>query len=181
MSFKKTIQVLNQITKEGLIGGYALAGGMAALLYVESFATRDMDVLVEFNVPPSGIVSLSGIHQRLSELGFTTFDKEGVVIGDWPVQFLPITTPLDKEAFDAAKTEYIDGEPLKVLGEEYLMAIALAVGGNKYRSRIISFIESGKYDHGLIEDIVKRHGLQRQWDKLMDGLEEEHASKPTPG
>ena len=181
MSLKRTIQTLNQIVQEGLIDGYALAGGMAAILYIEPFATRDMDILVELKVPASGIVSLAEIHRRLSELGYSGFDKEGVVIGDWPVQFIPVTTPLDKEALDNAKTESIEGEPLKVLGEEYLMAVALAVGGNKYISRIANFIESGGYDPKLLDDIIKRHGLTRQWEKLRAVLEDQSIEKPSPG
>jgi len=64
---------------DGVIGRYAIAGAVAAYNYIEPAVTDDLDILVSFR---------EARHQAAS--GLITLAPKGVVIADWPVQFLPI-------------------------------------------------------------------------------------------
>ena len=48
MGMKQTIEVLNRMEADGVIGRYCIAGAVAALNYVEVSATEDLDILVSF-------------------------------------------------------------------------------------------------------------------------------------
>ena len=43
---KRTIEVLNELEKEGVISRYAIGGAMGAIFYTEPFLTFDLDVFV---------------------------------------------------------------------------------------------------------------------------------------
>ena len=46
---QKTIKVIDRLQKEGIIKEYAIAGGVAAIFYVEPILTYDLDI---FFIPP---------------------------------------------------------------------------------------------------------------------------------
>ena len=43
---QKTIKVLNELCRKGIVEKYAIGGGMAVLFYMEPILTYDMDVFV---------------------------------------------------------------------------------------------------------------------------------------
>lgn len=43
---RKVFQLLNQMSCDGAIPNYAIGGAIAAVFYVEPFATQDIDVFV---------------------------------------------------------------------------------------------------------------------------------------
>src|SRR5262245_45469451 len=103
MSIRKTIEVLNAMQADGVIGRYAIAGAVAAYNYIEPAVTRDLDILVTFeNLSPSGLISLQPIFSYLAMKGYTEHEAEGLVIEDWPVQFLPVANDLQSEALAEA-------------------------------------------------------------------------------
>jgi len=55
------------------------------------------------------------------------------------MQFLPATTELEIEALKEANKEIIEGEEVKVLSAEYLMAICIQVGRAKDKIRLDQF------------------------------------------
>ena len=48
---KQTLDVINQMEADGVIGRYAIAGAVAAYNYVEPSLTNDLDILVSFDEP----------------------------------------------------------------------------------------------------------------------------------
>ena len=82
MAISKTIEVLNAMQADGVIGRYAIAGAVAAYTYIESTVTEDLDVLVAFADTPdrkiSGLVSLEPILAYLAERGYSEHRKEGI-------------------------------------------------------------------------------------------------------
>ena len=93
-------------------------------------------------------------------------EGEYVVIGGWPVQFLPPTGPLVEEALQDAATFEIDGLPVRVFTAEHLAAIALQVGRAKDKSRLLQFVDSGRLDSNRLQQIISRHGLQPTWERF---------------
>ena len=74
--------------------------------------------------------------RSLAERRYTERRDEGIVIGAWPVQFLPVASELDAEALDHALDEVIrvgqeDEVRTRILRPEHLVAIALKIGRQK--------------------------------------------------
>ena len=99
---KQTIEVLNQLEHDGVVGRYAIAGAIAATFYIEPLPTYDLDVFVLIKTTPGKLISLTPIYARLEELGFKPH-REHVVIHGVPVQFIPVYNRLSEEALSEAR------------------------------------------------------------------------------
>lgn len=86
---EKTLAVINEMEREGIIDRYAIGGAIAATLYVEPVQTYDLDIFVIFPVSPTGLISVSPIYAYLTERGYVA-EGEAINIEGWPVQFLPV-------------------------------------------------------------------------------------------
>jgi hypothetical protein len=84
---KQTLDVLNQMEADGIIGRYAIGGAVAAYNYIEPTVTDDLDVLVSFETNPgqlqSGLITLSPLFEYLKGKGYSEFRQEGLVIEGW--------------------------------------------------------------------------------------------------
>lgn len=147
--------------EEGILENYAIGGAIATIYYTEPFTTRDVDI---FFVPPEerGILLLTPFYDYLFKKGHKT-DKEHILIGETPIQFLPATTELEREAVQHAVSVPYKGSKVKILRPEYLIAIALCVFRLKDREKIVKLLEQAKIDKTLLADILKRHGLKKKF------------------
>ena len=161
---KKTFTVLNQMVANGIIENYAVGGAIGAIFYVEPFSTEDLDVFVP--APQDRlIIELPGI-DYLKDHGYTTFEKEGIVIEGWPVQFLPATTELEREAYLNAEILNVDEVQVRVALPEHLVAIMLNVGRPKDTARIKMFLSQDAVKLPALEDVINRHGLSEKWSNF---------------
>lgn len=169
MSIRKTIEVLNVMQTDGVIGRYAIAGAVAAYNYIEPAVTRDLDILVTFeNTSPSGLISLQPIFSYLAMKGYTEHEAEGLVIEDWPVQFLPVANDLQSEALAEAndielRAGGIERVTVRVLKPEHLVAISLSVGRSKDLARIVDFLEGEAVEIDALCRLLSRHNLRFAW------------------
>jgi len=163
MSIKHTLSVLNRLEAEGIIGRYAIGGAVGALFYLEPADTADIHVFVAFRTEPGSLISLAPVYDWLRANGYPDHRKEGVVIGDWPVQFLPVADELDADALAAAVTTDVEGEPTRVMSAEHLVALALRNGRNKDHLRILAFLESDRLDRQRLDAILLKAGLTEKW------------------
>src|SRR5689334_7148357 len=97
----------------------------------------------------SSLVLLTPITQYLAERGYTEWRNEGIVIGGWPVQFLPVYSK--PEALDYALNHVIrigvsDSVETRILR-------AVTSGGDRAQGwtpkdhiRIAQFLEAGAVD-----------------------------------
>ncbi len=136
---------------------------MGATFYIEPVATLDVDIFVTFlQQPGQGIVSLRPVFDYLIARGGVV-EREYIVIGGWPVQFLPPTSPLAEEALAEAVTADVEGTPARVFTAEHLAAIALQTGRAKDHARLLQFIEAGAIDAEIFQSTLRRHGLIDRW------------------
>ena len=170
---RKTFCVINQMRDDGVIGEYAVAGAVAALYYVEPALTEDLDIMISIeNLGSSGIVTLEPLFSYLRDRGYTEWRKEGLVVEGWPVQFLPVTDALDKEALgQALEVEIEPGQnseavKITILSAEHLAAIALRVGRPKDRERILRFVNEKVLDLRKFREIVRSHGMLPRWSRF---------------
>ena len=177
MRMKEAIEVLNRMVEVGVIGKYAISGAVAAYNYIEASVTEDLDILVSFDegegFAATGLLTLGPIVSYLSGLGYTEWRKEGLIIGGWPVQFLPVASDLDAEALEQAletKLEVSTGvvTSTRILRPEHLVAIALKVGRPKDRLRVASFFEENAVDPSELRAALERHELTETFRLFCD-------------
>ena len=163
---KETLEVINRMQRDGVIGAYAIGGAVGATFYLEPVATLDVDVFVSFGSSQDEVLlSLSPIYEYCGKLG-CEIRGEYIVIGGWPVQFLPPSDALAEEALTSAIQTEVDGLPTWVMAAEYLVALALQLGRAKDHARIVQFNESGILAYDQLEDIIQRHGLTEKWTRF---------------
>jgi len=163
---KETLQVINQMQADGVIGKYAIGGAVGATLFLEPAATLDVDIFVILPADlGSLLISLTPIYDYLKARGATAKD-EHVVIAGWPVQFLPPGNELEREAVEQSVKTDVEGVPTRVMSAEHLVAIALNTGRSKDHIRILQFIEQEAVDRKKLESLLESHGLTRKWKQF---------------
>lgn len=158
---KAVIELLNEMKRAGVIHDYALFGAVAQMRYTEPVAMLDADVLVLLK-DATAIDVLSPIYRFCRERGCLP-REEAILVGDWPVQFIPTFSPLTEEAVREAEMGEIEGLPARVVSARLLAAIALSVGRAKNHARILALLEDEAVTREEIDNIATRHGLQAQW------------------
>lgn len=159
---KELAQLLNDMCEVGVIANYALFGAVAQMRYAEPVATLDADVLV---MVPGGD-RLDVLHPIYEYCAMKGFDPKGeaIEVGAWPVQFIPVFSPLTQEALEEADTADFDGVPFRVVRAAHLAVIALSVGRAKDFTRILALLEAGSVNRQEIKALAAKHELANAWN-----------------
>ena len=174
----------------GVIEKYAIGGAVGATLYLEPAATLDVDIfvtvpvaaglnatvtLISPTIPGSLLLSLAPLYDYLKARGGTVKD-EHIVVGGWPVQFLPTRNELEREAVAESVATEVEGVITWVMSPEHLVAVALTTGRSKDHIRILQFIEQDAVDGNRLRSILDRHELTQKWKqfeiKYLEGINE---------
>ena len=166
---EKVIEVLNRMQADGVFEKFAIGGGIAAIYYLEPYQTDDIDV---FFLPvffgDSGLVSLEPIYSYLDKLGYHSVEEGvGILIEDWPVQFIPIGESVQEEAVVKARRVAFGDNRTPVFTAEHLAAELLRSGRLKDLVRVIDLMKSDQFDAALFQDVVQRHGLSAKWKEFV--------------
>ena len=165
MSLAKVIHLIEAMQADGIIGTYALGGAMAAVIYVDPFPTQDFDFFVHLTGEVSNLDPLRPIIEYLNPRGYpiegVEFNIEGLL-----VQFLPLTSDLTREATEFANIVEVEGVQMRVLSPEYLVVVMLETGRIKDFLRAKMFVDQDVVNLDEIRLLVKRFGLEAQWQKL---------------
>ncbi|HVI10116.1 MAG TPA: hypothetical protein VND65_17640 [Candidatus Binatia bacterium] len=165
---KETLQAINHMQADGVIGKYAIGGAVGATLYLEPAATLDIDIFVVLpTAERSSLVSLTKIYDYLKAKGGKV-TREYIEIGGWPIQFLPPANELEREAVASAVRATVEDVPTWVMSAEHLVAIALQTGRSKDHIRILQFLEQGVVSRKKLEDILQRHRLNSKWRQFQE-------------
>ena len=107
-SLADVFQVLNRMRDDGVVADYAIGEATAVLFYAEPTRTYDLDVFVTLHGEHGGeLVSLSSVYEWARGRGIRT----------------------------EAEHLMIEGVPVRVVGPEHLVALALQAGGARRRER----------------------------------------------
>jgi hypothetical protein len=117
------------------------------------------------------LITLEPLYARLAEKGFSTFDEEGVLIHDYPVQFICPSPGLEIEAVKMATVMSWNDLELKIMRPEYLAAIAIKVGRTKDRARLIYLHELPVFDRDGFMKIIEKHQLKDRWESWAKALD----------
>jgi hypothetical protein len=166
---EKTLQVVKEMTRLGIIKAYAMGGGIAATYYIEPVLTYNLDIL--FLPVTEALDELAPIFEFARRRGYAE-EAEALLIEGFPVQFIPAYNDLVREAVtDAATLRYRDVEA-NVVKAEYLAAIALQTGRAKDRERVARLLEAEVIDRASLARILERHGLTAKLRKMEGGADE---------
>lgn len=163
----EVIRELDNMLDDGIVENYAIGGAIAASFYGEVATTEDVDVFVIFKPCESSlIIDPTPVIRYFTEKGYKMFEDK-VVIGGWPVQFLPPPSSLEEEAMANAVVMALDDDlEIRMISREYVAAIALATGRSKDRNRLIQLREEGKLDMQKFHGIIDTHGLTAKWEQF---------------
>jgi hypothetical protein len=162
---KELAMLLNAMREAGVVLDYALFGAAAQMRYTEPVATFDADVLVA--VPtPDRLDVLSPLYDFCARQGWQP-EGEAIRVGSWPVQFLPVFSPLTREALELAETAEFEGIPFRVVSARHLAVIALSVGRAKDHLRILALLEANAVTPAELAELAARHGLVEHWKRFV--------------
>ena len=94
---RESLKVLLQVREEGVLADFAIGGAIAAGFYTPAVATEDLDIFAFLKPSASGLLVITPLYVRLQQLG-GRIESAYAVTGKWPVQILPVYTPLVEEA-----------------------------------------------------------------------------------
>jgi hypothetical protein len=159
---KRTLQILNELERDGVFDRYAIGGAMGATFYVEPLLTFDLDVFVVLPQSAADLLSLTPLYEALRARGYAE-EGECVLIEGVPVQFLPAYNALLEEALREARDTLYEETPTRVVRAEHLIAICLQTGRDKDRERLRIFREQAELDMSYLAAVLQRHGLEGKW------------------
>jgi len=151
------LRAANGLVEAKLIGDYAIGGALAAIHYVEPFATYDADIFF-IPVGKSLTAGVPVIYAHLKSQGWEVAG-EHLMLKGFPVQFL-VAQGLTEEAVREARSITFEGVPAKVFRAEHVVAIAASVGRKKDLARIEQMLQQAELDQSLLEKILRRHKLK---------------------
>ncbi|NUM52022.1 MAG: hypothetical protein HUU46_00110 [Candidatus Hydrogenedentes bacterium] len=160
----KTLVVLNELVTEGVMDRYAIGGAMAATFYAEPVSTFDLDIFVSLPSTSGGLITLAPLYDALRARGYLE-SGEFVAIEGVPVQFIPPYNDLVHEALQCAHDTSYNSVPTRVLGAEFLIAIALQTGREKDRQRVALLKSQAHLNMASLHEIVLRHALSERWNE----------------
>jgi len=167
-----TLQILNELEKEGVIKTYALGGATALLFFAEPASTYDVDVFILLDQKPStSLIDLTPLYESLKRKGYEA-DKEHFMIDGIPVQFIPAYNDLVEEGVNKAVIKDYQLVKTKVVSLEYLIAIMLDTYRPKDKERIAKLLEEGvEFDKNKLSEILSKYHLTEKWEKISGKME----------
>jgi hypothetical protein len=153
----EVLRAANDLVAARLIEDWALGGALAAIYYVEPFATYDADI---FFIPADkGLAAgLPAIYAHLQSQGWQV-ERAHLLLRDFPVQFLAASGLTEEAVREAERIEF-EGVPAKVCRAEHIIAIAASVGRQKDKARIEQLLQQADLDKTQLENILQRHKLK---------------------
>lgn len=141
---KAILEAINQMQADGVIGQYAMGGAVGGNNLPGAYGHSEHRYFCAL------------AYDYLKTHGGTVQD-EHVVIGGWPVQFLPPSNDLENEAIAEARPTTEGVETRAMLP----VAIALNTGRTKDHIRILQFVEQDAVDRNKL--VLERHGMVSKW------------------
>jgi len=159
---KRTLEILFELERAGVVSRHAIGGAMGATFYVEPFLTFDLDVFVLLPRSAGGLLTLTPLYEALRARGYAE-EGEHVNIEGVPVQFLPAYNALLEEALQEAREVPYEDVQARVLRAEHLAAICVQTGRPKDRERARLLREQAALDADYLAAVLARHGLAGKW------------------
>jgi len=162
-TLKKTLEVINELKKEGLIKDYAIGGAIGALRWTQPFFTEDLDIFIilKKETKEKELITLSPVYEYLKKSGYI-WKGHWIIIEGVPVDIFPVDELEKKAVEDAEKTEY-EGTKTKVIKPEYLIALFLRASRDKDLRKIEMILNQTNVDREKLNEILNKYGLTEKF------------------
>jgi len=172
IDMEKTLKVINELKKNGLIDDYAVGGGIAAIFYIEPVLTYDLDLFIVLHKKANNkkLIELSPIFEYLKQKGYI-WKGEHIIVEGIPVQFIPADN-LEREAVKNANETVYHRIKTKVLTPEYLIVILLRAGRQKDIDKINKMIAQAKIQKTVLKAILEKYNLSEKYHTLIGKYDE---------
>ncbi|MBI5472617.1 MAG: hypothetical protein HY961_09770 [Ignavibacteriae bacterium] len=168
---KEIIGILDEMLRDKVIDDYVIGGATALVYYSEPTFTEDIDVFILLEQRRSSpLIDLSGVYKYLTSKRNARVEGQYVFLADFPVQFLVPYDELSRDAFANAVRVHFKGMSVKIFELEYLMAIMIQLGKEKYRERLRRVLVEKKYDDDRLAAILEKYKLLPKWKSLQESL-----------
>lgn len=159
-SFGLAIAAIEEMKRDGVVDNYAIGGAMAVTFWSEPTTTYDLDVFVIFR-SAGPIVDLAPIYSWAAARGYPSA-AEHIEIEGLPVQILPAPNPMVEEAIETAAELDYDGQPVRVIRPEYLVAMWSEGSARtlKRLARAAMLLEEVEMDRELLTKLAERYDLK---------------------
>ena len=154
------LRAIGRLKEDAVVTEYALGGAMALVFWAEPIPTFDIDVFVHLRAA-GPLISLSAVYQWARQNGYPE-ESEHIVIAGIPVQVIPAPNALAEEAIaNAADLDY-EGQPVRVIRPEFLVAMYLEPHARtaKRLERVAALLEGGELDSELLDSLLRRYHLK---------------------
>lgn len=158
-NFAEAITAMERLKNDGVVQEYAVGGAMALVFWSEPIPTFDLDVFVLLP-SESALVSLAPIYEWARRNGYRE-EAEHFIIAGLPVQVIPAHNKLAEEAVASAASLNFEGQPVRVIRPEYLIALYLEPSARtaKRLARVAALLEEQAVDRQLLETLLRRYNL----------------------
>ena len=159
-SVAEAFAAVERMKAEGIVQEYALGGAMALIFWSEPVATFDIDMFVLLE-SPGVLVSLAPIYEWASRQGYRE-QAEHLVIAGVPVQVIPAHNELVVEAVQSAVELDYEGQPVRVIKLEYLIAMYLETSARSQKrlQRVAALLDENTLDRTSLNDLLRRYNLR---------------------
>lgn len=166
---KKTLKVINELVKNVLIRDYAIGGAIGALKWTEPFFTRDLDIFIipVEKIQKKEIIYFSKVYDYLKIRGYSKWVGQWLLIEGTPVEFIPATEGLFKEAVENALETKFEGIKAKVIVPEYLIALFLKASREKDIIKIKMLLKQAKVNNEKLQEILLKYDLKEAYKRLV--------------
>ncbi|HEY3284610.1 MAG TPA: hypothetical protein VGN26_20250 [Armatimonadota bacterium] len=161
-SLRQVFEALDQMREDGVIGDFALGGGMAALFYAETTRTYDLDVFAYLPSQRGALLDLHPIYEWAEAHGFAPH-AEHLLIHGVPVQLLAANGGLAAEAVAEARTLDYEGHGVRVVAPEFLITLYLIAGGGRRVERVEALIAAGAVNIRRLRALMGKYALASMW------------------
>jgi hypothetical protein len=131
---RRTLEVLNDLEKQGVFSRYAIGGAMAATFYTEPVLTFDLDVFVVLLPETGQLMSLAPVYEALRARGYGE-EKEAVMIEGRTRLF---STPRKSNCLMTAHTARSKISHYTLVGANYVRDFPLLLKCSSEEAQIVS-------------------------------------------
>lgn len=164
---EKALRIINEARRKRLIGKCAIGGGVAAIRYMESVLTYDVDIFFLPIVPDAPLMDMTPLISFLRSKGGRA-DGAHVIFEGTPVQLIPAYNDLVVEAVNKAVTVSYGKVKAKILGKEYVAAIMLQTGRPKDKIRLGQMFQQSPPKKTEWMRLVRKYDLIGKWKRYTE-------------
>jgi len=160
----KTLKVINEMKKEGVIKDYAIGGSIGTIFYTEPFFCEYLDILFIPSECYNATKSPFYINKYLRGKGYKP-NKEYCWIEGVPVKFHPVSNDLEREAVNEASRKKYRSIITRVCKPEHLIAMFVHSDGYGDLTRVAFLSQQSKIDNNLLSKILQYYNLYEKYQK----------------